>query len=817
MTVRNSGAASESGDFEAQRLAVFETQASEEKSVTIISTTKSDDNRWSISYSGEEDPHGKLRSLIEHFVAVHKAQNPGDPIPLPPNLADLAMALRQAGYRVEFIPANDHHIEFQMDFRTGRMVGSHSILHDAAKPNEEVARRIFEKLQEVLSEQPRTLAREISLLLDDADTEGALRAFRAAWENGILSLPPSMELLTVLIRFDPGKLDAEDARFVRETRMGLASNLNQFDVAARDANALLEVGAEFSPQKTIALKTTVALGAITRGHRETGLSMLRELLARPEDLDANGRAWTWRNISIALEDDDPEARRAAQLSADAFLEAGNKMEAAKSLHRLANLLLRVDPKEAVYSLEAMIALLDSQGILDRSVRASALHAKADRLSHLNQHEQAFQDASEAVSLLRDLFGSDLQLVSSLHLAALEALHLGKQSAATALQEEAERITNEQNLSHFKLTEKLSMLAATFDSKAANELLAEAKDIENFEVTVGIRILQARLDPTLTDSSRLEILEDTRDLLLGAPDRAKLMSPLRLAMGQLLAERSQFARAQAQFSDVLDDDPFDGAALGFLIDCLWKQEKWADAAILLSRQIGLKGDLPGLTFALGRSQFEAGNLTDSIRTLSKLVSLDEQSPLRRNALGLREKAIQLSGTIPTAPPKPLTGAVTREEFEVALSEFAQFIAGYKRMRFWRSDGKRRHKWVSSPEGVAQDLLHTALKTHFRDRVEIFEEALVGAGRSDLFALFQGGLSVVIELKLCGPGYSSNYAASGQEQIRHYMENRKTHLGYLVVFDARSQRYGTPLIAPSSDNFTIVERIIDIRSHVKRDAK
>jgi hypothetical protein len=97
---------------------------------------------------------------------------------------------------------------------------------------------------------------------------------------------------------------------------------------------------------------TVALGAIESGHNETGLAILRELLRTPSKLDAVGRGWAWRNIALTLSKNDPEARRAAQLSADCFLEAGDKQEAAKSTMHLANLLMNIDPTEAIASAES---------------------------------------------------------------------------------------------------------------------------------------------------------------------------------------------------------------------------------------------------------------------------------------------------------------------------------------------------------------------------------------------------------------------------------------------------------------------------------
>ena len=70
-------------------------------------------------------------------------------------------------------------------------------------------------------------------------------------------------------------------------------------------------------------------------------------------------------------------------------------------------------------------------------------------------------------------------------------------------------------------------------------------------------------------------------------------------------------------------------------------------------------------------------------------------------------------------------------------------------------------------------------------------------------------------MCGKGYSSTYAASGQEQIVHYLENRDTSRGYLVVFDARMDDFGKVLLdAPASGKFTIGEHFIDLRPRVKQ---
>lgn len=69
-------------------------------------------------------------------------------------------------------------------------------------------------------------------------------------------------------------------------------------------------------------------------------------------------------------------------------------------------------------------------------------------------------------------------------------------------------------------------------------------------------------------------------------------------------------------------------------------------------------------------------------------------------------------------------------------------------------------------------------------------------------------------MCGNGYSSAYAASGEDQIIHYLENRDTSRGYLVVFDARAKDYGKALLkSPVEGRFTVRERFVDLRPKVK----
>ena len=143
-----------------------------------------------------------------------------------------------------------------------------------------------------------------------------------------------------------------DRRIVRDGRLVTAQQLHRFDIAGTEADFIIsEDSGTLTPEQIATLRMTSALGALRRGRRETALLILRELLKEPSHSSAEGRGWALRNISHTLPDDDPEALRDAQLSSDAFLEAGNKVEAGQSLMRGANILMKTEPREAVKKTE----------------------------------------------------------------------------------------------------------------------------------------------------------------------------------------------------------------------------------------------------------------------------------------------------------------------------------------------------------------------------------------------------------------------------------------------------------------------------------
>jgi len=724
--------------------------------------------------------------------------------------------LRAEGLVVEKLPSGDHQVSFQIDLNTGTVVGTHTALHPLAAADDLIARRVFEAITSGFSKAADDLAKEINTEIENGNAEAAMAAIKREAERGLFTLRPTKRLLDGLMRIDASGLSDEDRRLIRHYRLHVAGRLGRYDIAGPEAEAILGDNTDtLNAEQKATLKMAVALGSLAKDNRETAIARLRSLVKEPTDLNAEGRGWAWRNISLALSPDDPEARAAAQRSADAFLEAGMKDEAGKSLMRLANLLLRHEPGEAVKKLNEMVDVLNKEGLSDRLVRGAALHARANRLARLNNHAASYRDALEAVEMQRGLLGAELFFVSSLHLAALEAKHVGEDEKADALEAEAEKLTNELQIPHFQLARRVGALANAFDPQAAAELLRDAETANNLEVVAAVRAIQATSDPLLTDIQRLEILEEIESRLAKAHQRTSMLQPVRLAIGRRLVTMGERKRAEKWFRKILTADPLDMQARDALIQCLWELREWREAANYIRGVLDVVGEKPGLLFAYGKSLFESGKMSDAVTALARSADLaGDVANVKAQAMDLLYRAVKEGGTI-ILPSKPVVGPVTREEFEIALDDFGRLVSRSQRMAFWRKAGKD-YVWIERPEKLAQILLETSLRMRFDKRIDVFREIPAGAGRADLYVYVKlaGELSIVMELKMCGARYSSSYAAEGEEQLIHYMDNMGTHLGYLVVMDGRARTNGERLISDKAGSHTIFERLIDVNPHVKR---
>jgi tetratricopeptide (TPR) repeat protein len=801
------------------RVIILEPSAAQKTVICRLDLTKTLPDLWEIQIQGEGPRVAEVRRAIEAHAAASGKTPIGPEAATQFQLkgwAEMLEVLRSKGFVVEPLPEADHQFSMTVDLSSGRFLSSADALHEFAGSSAALTRGMADAIAKVFTEPVTTLARRVQEALSQGNVNDAVSAIKEARDKGTLAYPPSPALLKALSSIDVANLDQKDRRSVREARLVVSGQLRSWDTTGVEADALLaEYKNDLTAEQIVDLRLASATSALKRGHTESGLVTINELLGAEGHLPAAKRGWCWRNVSLALEPNEPEARAAARHSADAFLQAGDKKEAAKSLVRLSDCLVFGKPEDAIRALDEMFALAAKEGLDDRDLGSAAKHIRAIRLAELGRHSEAFDDAMTAVELRRGINGLETQLANSLYLASIQKQKLGQEDEADRLEAEADALSQSNPDPQHRFALEVTELFSNFERAKADDLSKRAKAADAIEIVASVNIAIAELDPMLDDSARIGLLEGTLDDLdaADAPDRAK--EPARFALAMRLENSGHRGRAEGWYRTILAANPNSFQVRDRLIQCLWNQKKWGQAAELLSYEIDRFGKSPGLLFALGKSLVEAGDFTKAVPLLTDTMALAEEPGLKDLAREMRERALDAGGTVPPHRPELApTNPVTYEELESVLADFSKFISADKRMAFWINENYE-HKWVPNPERRGKDFLHIFLKARLRDRIDVFEEIGAGAGRIDLYLKFGNGLAAVVELKMCGKGYSSTYAASGEEQIIHYLENRDTSHGYLVVFDARVNDFGKALLkAPATGKFTIGERFVDLRPEVKQ---
>ncbi|WLG28771.1 tetratricopeptide repeat protein [Pseudomonas lurida] len=719
------------------------------------------------------------------------------------------------GYLVRNLPTSDVRITAAFDLRTGQLVGRHEALHNLIPLDGNLAERINLSLSEAFKKAPIELAAEIDRLIDLGDH---LKASAAVVEGrsglGFFGKPP-IGLLDALKRIDVTTLKPDTEKEVREIRMAVAAALKKFDDAEVDAQEILDRFIE-NPIDGAKYTNVVAFSCFQRGETETAITMWRDLLKSSHLISSDDRAWAWRNLANALPTPGAEAIRAARMSIDAFLEAGDKREAATSIMLLSKLLEFEGAASAIEQLNKMLDIIDANGIIEDTLRSSIYHSLATQLLNLRSFTSALEAALESVKLLEGIVGAKKHLIPALHLASILAEKCLDKKLSEELSSRAISLEEGDTAKKYVLARRIHLLFTEFDARVAKDILSEANQSGNSDLIAACEVAIATSDPSLDTAKRIRKLESLVIRLSREKASPEAKYPAMSAIVTILRQDGKLDRAQIWLRKILSEQPLNLNARDELLQLLWHCEAWGDAAIFTKEQIDLHGELPGLLFAHGKSLLEAGDISGALLTcMQALNKTKKDNPIRETIFELREKALSLGGTIPThSTTADITKPIIREELLEALNEFANFISADKRMGFWyRPQPKEDYRWVSHPEKRAQDLFHTFLKARFLHRISIYEELDTGAGRLDIYLKLDGGLSVIIELKMCGFGYSSTYAASGEVQIQHYMANRSSHLGYLLVFDARLKQNGSPLIDSLVDSSkTIHEVFVDVRPRV-----
>ncbi|SMR82256.1 hypothetical protein SAMN04488030_2603 [Aliiroseovarius halocynthiae] len=722
-------------------------------------------------------------------------------------------------YAEEVADGRKLEISIQMDTRSGRFFGR----HDAVEDNElsrDIAANVFKSIGSIGQNEAR-LAEELQAKCDAYDHEEAARLALSDEAHVALMFAEGRNLFHAALNVDHTRVSEEHREEFLKFIVGLASKVGIFAPVYQQTKELLASLEDHDNDFKHSLTNMLGLAEAERGAPEAALRIWQNLLSEHDGIRPGERGWIYRNMGfVYLQIDHPRSQKRAvecfQQAIDAFLEAGDKNGAIDTSEKLAKLLAKSSAGEAFDQFDRMLELCSNHGALDEEITATVHYAKAKRLLDAGRHHECQSSALEAARIRRGLHGAEEGLISSLHLAAIAANFCGDDETKEKCVDEAAELERMTGSRHFAFGRRITSLMESFDRSEADALIGEARESGDTELIAASETAAVLGDSKLSNVDKLARFEALHTELEKLRTKTETLKPIRMGVAVCFKELDDFENAARWFRKILDDNPLDVQAATSLVDALWKADQWGDAATELAEQIARFGEQPGYVFAYGRSLFEAGDLSGAVQALTKSMKLaSTESDIHQTATELRERALQLGGVMPSKPiDLSPPSHVTLEQVDAALREFGNFVSSAKRMEFWRRKKKEKgHNWVQNPERFGQTLLHTFLKARFLHSVQIFEELNVGAGRLDVLAQFAGGLRVIIELKICGGGYSTTYAQSGDQQIQHYMENEGVHIGFLMTFDGRIRKKGELLVANTGSHHTIREVLIDMRSTVK----
>jgi tetratricopeptide (TPR) repeat protein len=728
---------------------------------------------------------------------------------------ELKDQLVATGHDVRDLPLADHKVTFQIDLRTGRTVGVAEELHPLATDSTDIARRILHNVSDSLRGMPTECAREIRVALTNGSVDNALSALRKHDGQGVFSFPPSQDLFDALFEIDVSRVSSADRRFIRERRLLISHELKRHSLHGQEAQLILqEYALELDTNWMSALKMACGIGELHAGHVEAAMAIWQEIAKSPEPLSAGTRAWLYRNMSLAMAPSDPETQMLAKLSSDAFLELGEKDNAVGSLMRAVECSLFENPAGAIALLSAAIGWFPDDSLNSEDRRAWLLISRGKHLLRLRRFAEAWKNAEQAIALRSKHVGQESNLIAALHLAAISSKSMGDTDASESFRQRADQITQQTSSVHFLLAQEVVELFQAYDSERAAALHERAVTASEHEIASAVQLAITQCDESLTVPSRLARLADVvADLQArGVDDEA--VEPARMAMLVQLRAIGDERGAVRWCETILAGNPLNEfAEHSFLQAC--EVLGLHDRAIEhLRAQLRRFGPAPNRLLYLARRFMVAGRASEAIEPLREIrTHADWPDSVRKRADEMLLEILDIADISPKPQSStPSSTPVLREELERALLRFAATVEAHVRHSFWRTADKSKH-WIEKPEGHAQDLLKLFLKAIFQERLDIYEEVAAGAGRIDLALSFAGGLSVILELKMCGAPYSSTYAFNGSDQVLHYMKNLQKSLGYLLIFDARTRDFGKgidPVTAIA--NFMVVTSFVDVRPSV-----
>ncbi|WP_434511041.1 tetratricopeptide repeat protein [Desulfitobacterium sp. AusDCA] len=731
---------------------------------------------------------------------------------------------------VNEISNNTHELKVTFDTKTGDTLVS---CKDASvsQPND-IIHNIANVLSRVFNDFGIDTVDSIEKALLQNNIIDAYKLLEKGRNKGLLhfsSHNTKIRLFHLVHQIPPLSLMSEERKNFYEIKFVLAQSTGLFSYLFDDASQYMdEFGDQAKPELMRNLLLLKANAASQQGKKELAYSLYQDVLKESGN-DFGTLGWAHRGLAITLGYNNPDAIYHEKMAADAFLLDGNKTMYVSCKAVLAEYTKADDPQKALELLEEAINVFNPDDPLEKDQIAALSLNKAMIYNLCGDNEAALKEAERSIKLreLPGKFGNEAKRIASLNAAIQfeEALEPDetKRSLKDIYQKkvkELEEFMLDSEKASYSLRKRLANELSEKNAVKLKEMKQEVLEQDDAEIKVlyWASLVLVNNDDSLI--SKLELLETAWSEANKPNVRNDVKSNVCTLFAEIYMENGMDEKALEWYKMALDFNPFFWVSRQNYAALLWKNNKWEEAVRFFDEQRKRFGDLPSILFGYGKSLVEAGKSEEAISILRQAQRKDPEAQYigeyLNKALDKSEGYIQVTSSSSSII---ISDTITIASFEQCLIDFSMFIKNDKRMTFWRyNTEQKKHVWVPSPEQHGQDLLHSFIKSRFSNNVEAIEEVDTGAGRMDIYLRFQNGFKTIVELKMCGGGYSEGYALEGIEQLAHYLENKHTHLGYLVIFDSRIRDMGRGINPHYSyENYTVRSFIVDVRSVIKHKGR
>lgn len=658
---------------------------------------------------------------------------------------------------------------------------------------------------------------KISELIDNEEYTKAIELYK---KNSFF-IKDSQDIFDMLEKINIDKVDNGNKLLVILNKLSIKEHLKDWEYLKQNIPLIIDkYKEELSKNKKLenSLKFQFAYAIQKIGNIETALLMYDDLL-KDNTLDYSIEANIYGNKGL-LENN----IKYIELSADMSLLAGNIFNAVCSKMMLADKIFGNMPQKSLTLIEESENLCKIDNIDDINLKSRIQFSKAFYYMNCGQNELALNTIMGVLKTISSLYGDDIneRRYSCYTIGLQLAKNLNNKKIEKEFQSKIDKYKKDIKDESFK--QQIHAADAMSLRNFQEMELIKQNNNNNILIQFGTNVSVALYDSSKELSESLELLDEIKRKIDNPEFTYDRKALLYHAYAILFYKNNKIEKAFEYSKLSLNYNPFDYTLRNTYVSNLIKYEKWQDIENFSQKQIDIFGELPNLMYWYAKSIYKQQQSKEKLSKALSILNKYKDEIIEENKSECQKMIADLisNGIEPSKEyiikSKQQYEILTLDNFDQKIDEFKLYIQQKGRMRFWKNiNGK--HKFNNSPESIAKNAFMDFFSSEFGKRIKIISEYEVGAGAIDLFIQFSDNLNIIIELKMCGGNYSTNYALEGISQLKHYYENSNSTLCYLIVFDGRKKQGGKikdnniQRFEYSNQKYTLKTRAIDIYPKVK----